>query len=97
MSAAAALLGLLSILAAAPASLEEITTRVGAVSHAQTAGGFMAASQLPGRGRLVLLGDSSPADDGSCQCSASLQNGWGEASNAAFILNATAWLAHDGS
>jgi hypothetical protein len=62
-----------------------------------SAGGFMAASQLPSGGRLVLLGDSSPADDGSCLCSASLQNGWAEGSDRAFILNATAWLAHDGS
>ena len=60
-------------------------------------GGFMAASQLPSGGRLVLLGDSSPADDGSCLCSAGLQDGWAEGSDSAFILNATAWLAHDGS
>jgi hypothetical protein len=63
-----------------------------------SAGGFLAASQLPGGGRLVVLGDSSPADDGRCtSCSASLHDGWDEASARAFILNATAWLAHDGS
>lgn len=60
-------------------------------------GGMMAASELPGGGRLVLMGDSSPADDGTCQCSANLQNGWHEGSDREAILNATAWLAHDGS
>jgi uncharacterized protein (AIM24 family) len=60
-------------------------------------GGMMAASQLPGGGRLVLMGDSSPADDGSCQCSATLENGWHESTDRQSILNATAWLAHDGS
>ena len=49
-------------------------------------------------GRPVVLGDSSPADDGRCtSCSASLHDGWDEASARPFILNATAWLAHDGS
>jgi hypothetical protein len=62
-----------------------------------TVGGFMAASELPGGGRLVLLGDSSPADDGSCLCSATLQAGWAEGTDREAILNATAWLAHDGS
>jgi hypothetical protein len=63
-----------------------------------SSGGFMAASQLTSGGRLVVLGDSSPADDGRCTgCSATLHNGWDEASARPFILNATAWLAHDGS
>ncbi|MHB8876460.1 MAG: hypothetical protein ACYC8T_22425 [Myxococcaceae bacterium] len=63
-----------------------------------TAGGMMAASSLPSGGRVVLLGDSSPADDGTCtNCGAKLYDGWGEVDNAEFILNATAWLAHDGS
>jgi hypothetical protein len=45
-----------------------------------------------------VLGDSSPADDGTCTgCGAALHDGWDEASARAFILNATAWLAHDGS
>jgi hypothetical protein len=62
-----------------------------------SAGGFLVASQLASGGRLVLLGDSSPSDDGSCVCSATLQGGWAEGSDRGFILNATAWLAHDGS
>lgn len=62
------------------------------------AGGFMISSSLPSGGRLVLLGDSSPADDGTCTgCGATLYDGWGEVDNARFILNATAWAAHDGS
>jgi hypothetical protein len=60
-----------------------------------SAGGMMAASELPSGGRLVLMGDSSPADDGTCMCSASIQNGWGESTDRQVILNATAWLAHD--
>lgn len=60
-----------------------------------SAGGMMAAAELPSGGRLVLMGDSSPADDGTCMCSASLQRGWGEGTDRAVILNATAWLAHD--
>jgi hypothetical protein len=63
-----------------------------------SSGGFLVASQLAGGGRLVVLGDSSPADDGRCTgCSATLHDGWDEASARPFILNATAWLAHDGS
>src|SRR5262245_2366952 len=45
-----------------------------------SAGGFMVASQLTSGGRLVVLGDSSPADDGRCTgCSATLHDGWDEA------------------
>lgn len=63
-----------------------------------SAGGFLVASQLTTGGRLVVLGDSSPADDGTCTgCSAALHDGWDEGSARAFLLNATAWLAHDGS
>jgi hypothetical protein len=58
------------------------------------ASGLMAGAELPSGGRLVLLGDSSPLEDGSCQCSAKLHNGWGSADHATLVLNATAWLAH---
>lgn len=65
---------------------------------ASAAGGLMASSSLPSGGRVVLLGDSSPTDDGTCTgCGARLYDGWGEVDNANFILNATAWLVHDGS
>lgn len=60
--------------------------------------GMMAASVLPSGGRVVVLGDSSPTDDGTCgSCGARLYDGWAEVSNANFILNATAWAARDGS
>jgi hypothetical protein len=62
-----------------------------------SSGGMMAAASLAGGGRLVVLGDSSPPDDGTCSCNASLYGGWQEADDAKLILNATAWLAHDGS
>ncbi len=56
-------------------------------------GGLMVASQV-GAGRLIVLGDSSPVDDGTCVCSANIFDGWGEVDDAVLILNATAWLAH---
>ncbi len=64
-----------------------------AVFVGSSSGALMVGSQL-GAGRIVLLGDSSPVDDGTCQCSASLFNGWAEVNDAVLILNATAWLAH---
>ena len=68
-----------------------------AIVVSSSSGGMMAASTLPSGGRLVLLGDSSPTDDGTCtSCGAKLHGGWAEASDSQFILNATAWLAHDG-
>ncbi|MBS2033061.1 MAG: hypothetical protein JST54_34630 [Deltaproteobacteria bacterium] len=63
-----------------------------------SAGGMMVLSTLTSGGRLVLVGDSSPEEDGtSSTCSATLYNGWGETDDRVLILNATAWLAHDGS
>ena len=55
--------------------------------------GMMIGSELTGGGRLILLGDSSPIEDGTCVCSAKLHNGWGDGDDATLILNATAWLA----
>ena len=60
-----------------------------------SAGGMMAISALPSGGRLVLLGDSSPTDDGTCACGAALHAGWTETDDSTIILNATAWLARD--
>jgi len=59
--------------------------------------GMLVTSSVPSGGRLVLLGDSSPADDGTCSgCGATLFDGWSESDDASWILNATAWLARDG-
>jgi len=61
-------------------------------------GGMLVSSSLAAGGRLVVLGDSSSVDDGTCSgCDARLYDGWGEVDNAVFMLNATAWLARDGS
>jgi len=51
-----------------------------------------------GSGRVVAIGDSSPADDGTGRSGADLQDGWNDAAgtNAELFLNATAWLVHDG-
>jgi hypothetical protein len=63
-----------------------------------SSGGMMGAAEVASGGRAVVLGDSSPPDDGTCSgCGAQLYNGWGEGNDAHFILNATAWVAHDGS
>lgn len=74
------------------------TSALATVVVTSSAGGLMVSSSLPSGGRVVLLGDSSPTDDGTCTgCGARLYDGWGEVDNANFILNATAWLVHDGS
>jgi hypothetical protein len=69
------------------------TNASAAVFIRSSSGGLMVGSQL-GTGRLVVLGDSSPVDDGTCECNANIFNGWAEANDAVLILNATAWLAH---
>ncbi|MFN7134128.1 MAG: hypothetical protein ACK4N5_18765 [Myxococcales bacterium] len=58
-------------------------------------GGMLASSELPSGGRLMLLGDSSPPDDGTCECRAKIFDGWAEADHRVLLLNATAWLARD--
>ncbi|MGW2565888.1 hydrolase [Streptomyces sp. NPDC001537] len=52
-----------------------------------------------GSGRVAFWGDSSPIDDGTGQSGNTLYDGWNDSSatNAALALNATAWLAGDGS
>ncbi|MBI5711134.1 MAG: hypothetical protein HZC42_12665 [Candidatus Eisenbacteria bacterium] len=56
--------------------------------------GLMAASAVYGNGRVVFVGDSSPADDGSAQPgNSSIYDGWGEAgaTDSTLFLNATFW------
>ncbi|GAA2472939.1 hydrolase [Streptomyces longisporus] len=52
-----------------------------------------------GSGRVAFWGDSSPIDDGTGQSGNTLYDGWNDSSatNAALALNATAWLAGDGT
>ena len=54
--------------------------------------GLMAASSVYGNGRFVIAGDSSPADDGSASPgNSSIYDGWGEATDSTFFMNATIW------
>ncbi len=61
-----------------------------------TTGAFFVTSTF-GTGRVAIWGDSSTIDDGTGQSGNTLYNGWDTASNAALALNATAWLAGDGT
>ncbi len=56
--------------------------------------GVMAASSVYGNGRIFMIGDSSPVDDGSAQPgNSSIFDGWGEAAgrDSLLFLNATMW------
>ncbi|MBN2890567.1 MAG: T9SS type A sorting domain-containing protein [Bacteroidales bacterium] len=58
--------------------------------------GAMCAYTTYGQGRVVALGDSSPADDGSGDNNDNLYDGWIEDANGnheRLIINATIWLA----
>lgn len=63
-----------------------------------TTGAFFATSTF-GSGRVAIWGDSSPIDDGTGHPGDTLYDGWNDpgGTNAALALNATAWLAGDGS
>ncbi|MFF8990292.1 hydrolase [Streptomyces sp. NPDC014983] len=52
-----------------------------------------------GSGRVAFWGDSSPIDDGTGSSGNTLYDGWNDtgATNAPLALNATAWLAGDGT
>jgi len=55
---------------------------------------IMCASSTFGKGRIVVIGDSSPADDGTGNPKDKLYYGWSELpSHAALHLNASIWLA----
>lgn len=53
----------------------------------------MCASARFGKGKVVGIGDSSPADDSTGNPGNTLYNGWGEGGDSAVILNATHWLS----
>ncbi|RYU83762.1 T9SS type A sorting domain-containing protein [Hymenobacter persicinus] len=65
------------------------------VAAGGTTGAFMAYARY-GKGKVVALGDSSPADDGTGDPGDSLYNGWSAEANgdhARVLLNATIWLS----
>ena len=54
---------------------------------------IMAASSTFGTGRVFLIGDSSPTDDGTGAPNNTLYNGWGVYSHTRLMMNASLWLA----
>lgn len=61
--------------------------------------GLFIAAGFYGAGKVVLVGDSAPADDGTANTGNSpVIDSWNDPTedNAAFFLNATAWLCDDG-
>lgn len=57
---------------------------------------IMAAYGTCGKGRVVVIGDSSPADDGTGAKGNKLHDGWNASGNnhANFFINASLWLAN---
>ncbi|HTY08454.1 MAG TPA: lamin tail domain-containing protein, partial [Candidatus Edwardsbacteria bacterium] len=53
----------------------------------------MCASARFGKGKVVGIGDSSPADDGTGQSGNTLYYGWTSATDATVFMNGTLWLA----
>ncbi|HTY08448.1 MAG TPA: T9SS type A sorting domain-containing protein, partial [Candidatus Edwardsbacteria bacterium] len=71
-----------------------------AVSHfwrASNSAASMCASARFGQGKVVGIGDSSPADDSTGQSGNTLYYGWREGEDSIVFLNATAWLAAGGA
>jgi hypothetical protein len=62
-------------------------------SISQGTTGVMAASSTFGTGRVFVVGDSSPMDDGTGAAGNNLFNGWGVYSHRALFMNASLWLA----
>lgn len=54
--------------------------------------GVMMATSSFGNGRIILITDSSPADDGTGNSGNSLNDGWNEGEDRLFFLNGTEWL-----
>ena len=57
----------------------------------------MMACAAYGKGRVVVLGDSSPAEDGTGDPNDKLYIGWAKYDNGKLIGNATIWLMNDAS
>ncbi|TYZ11362.1 hydrolase [Hymenobacter lutimineralis] len=75
----------------ANATVQGLVWRLGAGQGTSSA---MAASSTFGTGRVVIIGDSSPADDGTGSPGNTVYDGWNEnVSHARLHLNASLWLA----
>ena len=59
----------------------------------QNSNNVLCASSTYGTGRVFLIGDSSPPDDGTGASGNTLFNGWGVFSHAALLTNASLWAA----
>ncbi len=59
----------------------------------QNSSNALCASSTYGTGRVFLIGDSSPPDDGTGASGNTLFNGWGVFSHAALLTNASLWAA----
>lgn len=59
----------------------------------QNTSNILCASSTFGTGRVFMLGDSSPTDDGTGGAGNTLFNGWGVYSHAALLTNASLWVA----
>ncbi|WP_051167063.1 hypothetical protein [Hymenobacter norwichensis] len=76
----------------ANSTVQGLIWRTSATSQGNTLA--MAASSTFGSGRVVIIGDSSPADDGTGSPGNTVYDGWGEnVSHPRLHLNASLWLA----
>ena len=72
-------------------SATSATNALAQIAYTGKEGGYAAISALADGGRVVIIGDSSPEEDGSGSTSAKLYDGWHEGSDGAVLLNLTAW------
>ena len=61
--------------------------------YTQNTSNVLCASSTFGTGRVFILGDSSPTDDGTGGPGNTLYNGWGVYSHATLLTNASLWVA----
>ena len=61
--------------------------------YTQNNSNVLCATSTYGNGRVFLIGDSSPPDDGTGASGNTLYNGWGVYSHAALLMNASLWAA----
>lgn len=56
-------------------------------------GYWMSVISRYGNGKVALIGDSSPCDDGNGNQQSNLYDGWGEATDSILFINLTLWLS----